>query len=80
MLGRSKLSDNDVLKTVNQRLSRTGTGSQSRVTATVRSGTVTLTGTLNYEIQRNALMKAASRGEGVRQVIDQMTLVVKKKV
>jgi osmotically-inducible protein OsmY len=80
MFGPSKLSDNDVLKTVNQRLARTGTGSQSRVTATVRSGTVTLTGTLNYEIQRNALMKAASRGEGVRQVIDQMTLIVKKKV
>ncbi len=79
MFGQKPISDKDLLKNVVQKLARTGTSSNSRVTAFVRSGTVTLSGTLNYEIQRNALMKAASRTEGVRQVIDQMQLVVKKK-
>ena len=79
MFGQKPATDKELLKTVNQRLSRTGTSGSSRVTASVRHGTVTLNGTLNYEIQRNALMKAASRTEGVRNVVDQMQLVVKKK-
>ncbi len=79
MFGQKPMSDKDLLKVVNQRLSRTGTGSNSKVTASIRQGTVTLTGSLNYEFQRNTLMKAASRAEGVRQVIDQMQLAVKKK-
>ena len=79
MFGAKPISDKDLLKSVNQKLSRTGTSSNSRVSASVRQGTVTLSGELNYEIQRNALIKAAARVEGVRQVFDQMQIVVKKK-
>src|SRR3954470_343799 len=78
MFGPKPVTDKELLKTVNQKLARTGTAS-ARVSADVRQGTVTLSGTLNYEIQRSALVKAASRTAGVRQVIDQMQFVPKKK-
>jgi osmotically-inducible protein OsmY len=73
-------TDKELLNTVNQKLSRTGTTSNSRVSASCRQGSVTLNGTINHEIQRGALIKAASRVEGVKQVFDQMELVIKKKV
>jgi osmotically-inducible protein OsmY len=80
MFGQKTISDKDLLKSVNQKLSRTGTSSNSRVSASVRQGSVTLSGELNYEIQRTALIKAAARVEGVRQVFDQMLFVPKKKI
>jgi osmotically-inducible protein OsmY len=79
MSTKKEISDRDLLKSVNQRLMRTGTSGQSRVTAQVRSGVVTLSGTLNYEIHRRAIVQAVARATGVRQVVDQMTLVDKKK-
>jgi osmotically-inducible protein OsmY len=78
MFGRKAISDKDLLKTVNQKLSRTGTSS-ARILATVSHGTVTLTGVIHGEMQRIPLMKAASRVEGVRQVLDQMQIAVKLK-
>jgi len=78
MFGRNQVADKDLLKSVNQKLSRTGTGSQSRVTATVQQGTVTLTGTLQYAIQRSPIVKAVARVAGVRSVVDQLQLVQKK--
>jgi hypothetical protein len=79
MLRHNEVSNKDVSKSVNQRLSRTGTSGQSRVTANVSRGVVTLVGTLNHEMQRRGIVQAASRAAGVRQVIDQLTLTVKKK-
>jgi osmotically-inducible protein OsmY len=78
MFGQNRISDGDLLKSVNQKLSRTGTSSQSKVTASVRGGTVTLTGNLQYANQRIEIVKAASRSPGVRQVIDNMQVVAKK--
>jgi len=72
MLGRNDLSDKELLKAVNKKLSRTGTGASSRITATVRQGNITLAGTLQYEMQRVPLIKAAQGVEGVRQVIDNL--------
>jgi osmotically-inducible protein OsmY len=77
MFGRNGISDRALLDTVNQRIARTGTGSQTRLQATVRQGTVTLTGTLQYERQRTPILKATRNVSGVRNVIDQ--LVVAKK-
>jgi osmotically-inducible protein OsmY len=79
MFGQNRISDGDLLKSVTQNLSRTGTGSQSKIIARVSGGTVTLAGTLQYENQRVQLVKAANRAAGVRQVIDQMQLAPKKK-
>ncbi|MBW3595997.1 MAG: BON domain-containing protein [Planctomycetes bacterium] len=67
-------NDKSLLQKVNQRLSRTGTGGKTRVVATVRRGDVTLSGTLQYEIQRKNLLRAATSVQGVRRVVDQMTV------
>ena len=78
MFGRNQVSDKDLLKTVNQRLMRSGAGSQSRITATIQHGAVTLTGNLQYAIQRSPIVKAVARVAGVSRVIDQLQLVERK--
>ena len=80
MFGRNEVPDRTLLKTVNRRLDRTGTGSQSKVTAAVQRGTVTLAGKLQYENQRNLILKAIRSLAGVRQVIDQLQALPKANV
>jgi osmotically-inducible protein OsmY len=63
--------DKVVLQKVNQRLSRLG-GAQGRISATISRGDVTLSGTIQYEMQRTSIMKVASSVPGVRRVVDQM--------
>lgn len=72
MFGQNQLSDKELQKTVSKRLERTGTGSQSKVSAVVRRGAVTVSGKLQYERQRSPILKAVQSIAGVRQVIDQM--------
>ena len=79
MFGRNQVPDNALLKSVNQRIARTGTGGQSQITANVQGGTVTLTGSLQFPAQRIPIVKAAGRVEGVRGVVDQMIVVAKKR-
>ena len=67
-------NDATLLKTVNQKLTRGGAGSQSRITATVQRGTVTLMGKLQYDAQRAPLTKAVAAIAGVRRVVDQLTV------
>jgi hypothetical protein len=76
MFGRNQIADKDLLKTINQKITRTGTS--SRITAAVRQGTVTLTGNIPYEAQRNPIVKAVSRIPGVRSVVDQLKFVTKQ--
>jgi osmotically-inducible protein OsmY len=77
MFGKNQISDKDLLKQVNQRLVRSG-ASQSKVAVTVQQGMVTLTGTLQHAIQRDPILKAVARVAGVKRVIDQMQMVVRK--
>jgi len=70
MFGGNQESDKALLKAVSKRLERTGT--QSRLTATVAHGGVTLRGHLQYENQRMAILKAIQGVSGVRNVIDQL--------
>jgi osmotically-inducible protein OsmY len=79
MLRQNEVSSKDLLKSVNQRVSRTGTSGQLRISVAAQHGNITLAGTLNHEMQRRSIVQAANRVGGVRQVIDQMTLVAKKK-
>jgi hypothetical protein len=76
--GRNQISDKDLLKTLNQRLTRTGTSSQSKINLNVQQGTVTLTGTLQHAIQRTPILKAIANVPGVRRVVDQLQFVAKK--
>jgi osmotically-inducible protein OsmY len=75
---KNPVSDRTLLQKVNQRLGRTGT-SQSRITAAVRNGDVTLTGTIQYETQRHAIVKAAGAVSDIGQVIDQLKVQPRKK-
>ncbi len=72
----SAIPDKTLLKLVIQKLARNGTG---HITPTIRGGDVTLTGTLRYEHQRRSILKCASGISGVRRVIDQMIVELKKK-
>ena len=69
-----RVPDKIVQKKVDDNLMRTGA---NKVKAAVRSGTVTLTGVLQYEMQRSAMVKAASSATGVARVVDQMTVLVR---
>jgi hypothetical protein len=70
MFGGNNESDKSLLKSVNRRLERTGT--QSRLSATVQRGTVTLRGKLRFENQRMTIVKAINGVSGVRNVVDQL--------
>ena len=74
----NKIPDKTILKDVNKKLMRTGT--QSKVTASVSSGYVTLRGVLQYENQRRTLVRAANQVSGVRHVADQMTVEARKPI
>ena len=77
--GRNQVSDKDLLKTVNQRISRTGTASQSNVRVSVQQGTVTLAGSLQYAIQRTPILRAIGNIPGVRRVVDLLEIIDRKK-
>lgn len=77
MFGRSDIADKALLKSVQRRLERTG--SRTRLNATMRQGTVTLTGQLQYEKQRLQIMNAVKGVSGVRQVIDRLVSPPKAK-
>jgi osmotically-inducible protein OsmY len=68
MLHRRSLSDKTILKRVNQRLARASLG----VTAAVRNGQVTLSGSIRYENQRRPALRAANGVDGVSIVLDQL--------
>ena len=75
-----QIPDKTLLKQVVQKLARSGTGSQSRVTAAVRSGDLTLTGTLQYEHERRCVIRSTSGISGIRRVIDQMRVERRKRI
>jgi hypothetical protein len=66
----SDSADGVLMKLVNQKLLRGG--SQSRISATVQRGTVTITGNLQYDAQRAPLVKSVACIAGVRRVVDQL--------
>ena len=78
MLG-NEVPDKVILLKVNQRIQQTGTGSQTKVTVNVNRGEVTVGGSLQYEMQRQNILRAAQRVPGVRRVIDKMQLQAKKR-
>jgi osmotically-inducible protein OsmY len=72
MLHRGLVPDKAILKKINQRLQRTGLGSGCRLSALVRNGQVTLSGSIQYEHQRRSALRAVNGVEGVRGVTDQL--------
>ncbi|MEZ6116978.1 MAG: BON domain-containing protein [Pirellulaceae bacterium] len=74
----NNVPDKTLLKTVTQKLLRTGSSS-SRITPTVRSGDVTLAGVIGFEHERRGIVRSVSSIPGVRRVIDQLRLIERKK-
>lgn len=70
MFGRNDNNDKALQKTVTQRLQRAS--SQAGLTAFVQNGSVTLTGKLHFENQRQPIVKAMRGIAGIRNVIDQL--------
>jgi osmotically-inducible protein OsmY len=68
----SRIPDKALGAKVTQKLSRCGGGSNVRINATVRNGTVTLSGMLDFDYQRKPIVRAINGVEGVRMVIDQL--------
>ena len=79
LVSNSNVSDKTLQQQVSQKLSRTGTGGQSRVRFSVANGTITLAGSLQYEAQRRPIVKAISSVAGVRRVVDQLTFEPRKR-
>ena len=75
----NKVPDKAILQKVTQHVQLTGTGSQSKVTVNVRRGEVTVSGSIQYEMQRRNILRAAGRVSGVRRVVDQLQLQEKKR-
>lgn len=74
----NQVPDKTLLQTVLRKMAQKGAG--ARVTATVRSGDATVTGSIAYEHERKAIIRSVAGVQGIRRVIDQLQLVVKKKV
>ena len=72
MLHKESVSDKTILRQVNQRLARAGLGSGSQVSVEVRNGEVTLSGNIQYEMQRRPVRRAVDGAAGVRRVTDQL--------
>lgn len=78
MFGRNTVSDRDLLRSINQRLTRAGAASH-KVNVTIRQGVVTIVGSLQFAHQRDSIVKAVARVAGVRRVVDQTQLDEKKR-
>jgi osmotically-inducible protein OsmY len=74
-----RVPDKTILNQINQRLSRTGTGGQCRVVATVLKGVVTLSGTIQYDYQRKHVLRTASGVSGVGRVEDRLQVMSHKR-
>ena len=77
MLGKH-VPDKELSKTINKKLVRIS--APTKVTADVRSGTVTMTGQLRYDQERKQITKTVSAIPVVEQLIDLMKSPPKKAV
>ncbi len=75
---KNQIPDKTLLRSVLQNMMRKGTNS-SRVTATARSGDVTITGTIDYEHQRRPILNSANNITGIKRVIDQLRVEKRKR-
>ena len=73
-----KIPDNTLLKAVTQKLAQKCPGS-TKVSAMVRGGEATVTGTIKHEHERKPIVRCIEAVAGIRRVTDQLTVEDKKK-
>ena len=64
---------------VGQKLSSLGVRSPCRVTVVSNKGNVTLSGTIQYEHQRQRVLRGVRATSGVQRVVDQMRVIPSRK-
>ena len=74
----SPVKDPVISQKVSQKLSSLGVRPPCRVTVVSNKGNVTLSGTIQYEHQRQGAMHAAKGVAGVQRVVDQMRVIPRK--
>lgn len=77
MLHKQVVPDKVLLNKVNQRLARAALGAGCSVRVSVSNGQVTLSGTIQRDLQRRPALRAAQGIDGVRQVVDQLQVAPK---
>jgi len=75
MYHKPKVPDHQIVQKVTTSLPRRGIRPPCNVRVHVRNGTVTLSGTIEFEMQRKAAIHAATGVNGVQRVIDQLTVM-----
>ena len=75
MWRKSPVSDSDVTQHVSQSLSNRGMRAPCRVSVTTQKGTVTLTGKIQYEHQRQLAVQTVRGVEGVNRIVDQLQVI-----
>ena len=70
-----RISDPKITQQVSQRLASCGIRPPSHVTVASANGDVTLSGTVQYQHQRQSALQATRAVDGVRRVIDVMKLI-----
>ena len=72
MLQAVKISDPKIAQHVTQRLANRGIRSPSHINVTSSGGQVTLSGSIQYQHQRQAALQTARGVEGVKGVVDML--------
>jgi len=75
----SPVKDPVISQKVSQKLSSQGVRPPCRVTVACNKGNVTLSGTIQYEHQRQGAVHAAKGIAGVQRVVDQMRVIPSRK-
>ncbi len=72
------ISDRDLNQKVTQSLSCHGVRPPCKVSVTSMKGTVTLTGKIQYEHQRQLAMQTARNVDGVARIVDNLQVIAKQ--
>jgi osmotically-inducible protein OsmY len=71
----ARQSDPTISQKVNQQLANCGMRAPCRISAETRKGYVTLTGAIQYDYQRRAILRATSAIDGVQGVVDHLQVI-----
>lgn len=74
----NQIPDKTIQKQVDRKLLQKCSGSPG-IRATVRSGDATITGMIKLESERKPIVRCVSAVQGVRRVVDQLQVAVRKK-
>jgi osmotically-inducible protein OsmY len=78
MMLQGKIDDSTISRKVTEKLSSSGIRAPCRVTVASSKGNITLAGSIQYEHQRHAALRAVKSVTGVLRVMDQMKVTPKK--